>query len=99
MIRKRGQFYSYEFMQDRQRFYGVFNGADASAVPRSKQEAREREAEIRRGTRAGTFKHASDRESFASFFDNNFHDLLEGAQTKRAPRPISRRGFETAFWR
>lgn len=90
MIRKRGQYFSYEFMLKRVRYYGTLDGSDGAAVPKSKQQAREIESAIRAKVRAGTYKRSSDRETFASFFDHTFMDYSR--KNKRSWRHDAFRG-------
>lgn len=90
MIRKRGTFYGYEFMESRKRYFGVFNGRDGSPLATSKQHARELEAQIRLQIRAGTYQNDSDRECFATFFDHVF--MVYAKEHKRSWRHDEFRG-------
>jgi integrase len=71
-IRKRGGFYSFEFMERGERFRGTFNGQDGLACARTKQDARESEFEIRIQVRNGTYGKGKEDglEVFAKFFDS-----------------------------
>lgn len=70
-IRKRGGFYSFEFMERGQRHRGTFNGQDGLAYARTKQDARDYEFEIRIQVRNGTYGKGKEDglEVFAKFFD------------------------------
>lgn len=68
-VRKRGGFYSFEFMERGHRYRGTFNGRDGMAYARTKQEARDRESEIRIQVRQGTLGKEVGLEDFCKFFD------------------------------
>jgi integrase len=68
-VRKRGGYFSFEFMEQGRRYRGTFNGRDGLAFARTKQEARDCESEIRIKVRNGTFEKEVGLEDFGKFFD------------------------------
>jgi integrase len=68
-IRKRGEFYSFEFMEKGERYRGTFNGRDGLAHARTKQEARDCESEIRIQVRQGKLRKEVRLEDLGKFFD------------------------------
>ena len=80
-IRKRGGFYSFEFMERGQRYRGTFNGRDGMAYARTKQEARDRESEIRISVRQGTFGKEAGLEDFGKFFDHVYMQYAKEHKT------------------
>jgi integrase len=69
-VRKRGGFYCFEFMEGGRRYRGTLNGKDGRAYARTKQEARDRESEIRIQVRNGTLEKEVGLEDFGEFFDS-----------------------------
>src|SRR5215831_16691838 len=65
-IRKRGQFYSFGFMENGQRYFGTFNGQDGKPYAHTKQEARDLESALRMKLRRGECARSSD---FAQFYN------------------------------
>jgi integrase len=75
--RKKGEkFFRFEFMEGGKRISGTLNGKKGLALAPSKQEARDRESEIRIKVRAqlldGTFGREIGLEDFGTFFDKVF---------------------------
>lgn len=68
MIRKRGKFFEYEFMEGGKRFSGTFNGKK-DKMTSSRKEARDLEWAIRLAVRNGTYGKEEDLDTFAGFFD------------------------------
>jgi integrase len=69
MIRKRGKYFAFEFMEELERHFGTFNGRGGQPLARSKREARDYESSIRLQLRAGTYGRESGIEDFGMFFD------------------------------
>jgi integrase len=94
MIRKRGEYYCFEFMENRERYFGTFNGRDGLLVAHSKREATDYESTIRLQVRAGTYTKQSEVADFGQFFDRVYmpyakehkadwkHDEFRGAVLK-----------------
>ena len=75
--RKKGEkFFRFEFMEGGKRISGTLNGKKGLPLASSKQEARDRESEIRLKIRAqlldGTFGREIGLENFGTFFDKVF---------------------------
>lgn len=71
-VRKRGQFWHYEFFVNGKRYSGSFNGKDGSPVAKDKPEAREFAFKERRKVLDGTYRDDCEREElkdFATFVD------------------------------
>lgn len=71
-IRKRGQFYHFEFFVNGKRYAGSFNGKNGSHFADDKREARELAYQERRKVLDGTYREDAEREelkSFATFVD------------------------------
>lgn len=98
--RKKGEkFFRFEFMEGGKRISGTLNGKKGLPLASSKQEARDRESEIRIKVRAqlldGTFGREIGLEDFGTFFDKVFlsyakehkaswrHDEFRGAVLKQ----------------
>lgn len=69
MIRKRGKFFEYEFMEGGKRFNGTFNGKK-DKLTTSIKEARDFESGIRVAVRSGTYGKEKGLDTFAGFFDS-----------------------------
>jgi hypothetical protein len=69
MIRKRGKFFEYEFMEGGKRFSGTFNGKK-DKLAASMKEARELEWFVRIAVRNGTYGKEDGLDTFAGFFDS-----------------------------
>jgi integrase len=69
MIRKRGKFFEYEFMEGGKRFSGTFNGKKEKFTS-SEKEARDFESVIRVAVRNGTYGKEKGLDTFAGFFDS-----------------------------
>ena len=71
-IRKRGQFYHYEFFVNGNRYAGSFNGKNGAKTAANKKEATEFAYQERRKALDGTFRDEMEREElkdFATFVD------------------------------
>ena len=71
-IRKRGQFYHYEFFVNGNRYAGSFNGKNGAKTAANKKEATEFAYQERRKVLDGTFRDEMEREElkdFATFVD------------------------------
>jgi hypothetical protein len=71
-IRKRGQFYHFEFFVNGKRYAGSFNGKNDSHFANDKREARELAYQERRKVLDGTYRQDMEREElkdFATFVD------------------------------
>ncbi len=66
-IRKRGQFYHYEFFVNGKRYAGSFNGKNGSQIPNDKREAREMGFQERRKVLDGTYRTVLEREGLKDF--------------------------------
>jgi integrase len=66
-IRKRGQFYHYEFFVNGKRYAGSFNGKNGSQIAGDKREARELAFQERRKVLDGNFRIVQEREELKSF--------------------------------
>jgi len=69
MIRKRGKFFEYEFMEGGKRFSGTFNGKK-DKMTSSKKEARDFASAIRVAVRNGTYGKEEGSDTFAGLFDS-----------------------------
>jgi hypothetical protein len=71
-VRKRGQFWHYEFFVGGQRYSGCFNGKRRHSIAKDKTEAREFAFKKRRDVLDGTYRDDFEREElkdFATFVD------------------------------
>jgi len=74
-VRKRGQFWHYEFFVNGKRYSGSFNGKDGSSIAGDKKEARELAFKERRKVLDGTYRDGAEREElkrFSAFVDKVF---------------------------
>jgi integrase len=76
MIRKRGKFFEYEFMEGGKRFSGTFNGKK-DKLTSSIKEARDFESAIRVAVRNGTYGKEERLDTFAGFFDSVYMKYAE----------------------
>ena len=77
-VRKRGQFWHYEFFVNGKRYSGSFNGKDGSPIAGDKKEARELAFKERRKVLDGTYRESAERETlkdFATFVDKVYLPL------------------------
>lgn len=78
-IRKRGQFYHYEFFVNGNRYAGSFNGKNGAKTAANKKEATEFAYQERRKVLDGTFRDEMEREElkdFVTFVDKVTYRLL-----------------------
>jgi integrase len=71
-VRKRGDFYHFEFMSGGRRYFGCFNGKNGLPFAKTKREAIDFEWRVRRQVMDGTYRPGEDREElgdFATFVD------------------------------
>ena len=61
-IRKRGQFYHFEFFVNGKRYAGAFNGKNGTHIAKDKSEAREFAFQERRKVLDGTYRDELERE-------------------------------------
>jgi len=66
-IRKRGQFYHYEFFVNGNRYAGSFNGKNGAKTAANKKEATEFAYQERRKVLDGTFRDEMEREELKDF--------------------------------
>jgi integrase len=66
-IRKRGQFFTYEFFVNSKRYAGTFNGKNGTQIPNGKKEARDLAYEERRKVLDGTYRSVLVREEWKNF--------------------------------
>lgn len=66
-IRKRGQFYHYEFFVNGKRYAGSFNGKNGSQIAGDKREARELAFQERRKVLDGSYRTVQEREELKNF--------------------------------
>lgn len=66
-IRKRGQFYHFEFFVNGKRYAGSFNGKNGSQIANDKREARELAYQERRKVLDGSYRSALEREELKNF--------------------------------
>ena len=74
-IRKRGQFYHYEFFVNGKRYAGSFNGKNGSQIASDKKAARELAFQERRKVLDGTYRDGLEREElkkFETFVDKGY---------------------------
>jgi integrase len=74
-VRKRGQFWHYEFFVNGKRYSGSFNGKDGSSIAGDKKEAPELAFKERRKVLDGTYRDGAEREElkrFSAFVDKVF---------------------------
>jgi hypothetical protein len=69
MIRKRGKFFEFEFMESGERIFGTFNGKKGIPLVGSKGQAKDCEFAIRSQVRIGTYGKQPRSEKFAEFFE------------------------------
>jgi len=66
-IRKRGQFYHFEFFVDGKRYAGAFNGKNGTHIAKGKNEAREFAYQERRKVLDGSYRDEMEREELKDF--------------------------------
>lgn len=81
-IRKRGQFYHFEFFVNGKRYAGAFNGKNGSQIAKDKNQAREFAYQERRKVLDGSYRDEMEREElkdFATFVDKVYLPLQSAA--------------------
>jgi hypothetical protein len=66
-IRKRGQFYHFEFFVNGKRYAGAFNGKNGTQIAKDKNQAREFAYQERRKVLDGSYRDEMEREELKDF--------------------------------
>jgi hypothetical protein len=92
-IRKRGQFYHYEFFVNGERYAGSFNGKNGAKTAANKKEATEFAYQERRKVLDGSFRDEMEREElkdFVTFVDKVYLPFARAARVNEFETPTDR---------